>query len=41
MRGALMVGAVLGFVVVVLGLTWEALGIVGVLYLVERAEARS
>jgi len=41
MRGALMVGAVLGFVAVVLGLTWEALAVVGMLYVLERAEARS
>lgn len=40
MRGLLHVGAALCFVVAVLGLTWEALSVVGVLYLLERAEAR-
>jgi UDP-N-acetylmuramyl pentapeptide phosphotransferase/UDP-N-acetylglucosamine-1-phosphate transferase len=41
MRGTLVLGAVLGFVAVVLGLTWEALAMVGVLCVLERAEARS
>ena len=40
MRGVLQAGAFLGFVVAALGLTWEALAIVGVLYLLERAEAQ-
>jgi hypothetical protein len=39
-RGVLHVGAALCFVVAVLGLTWEALAIVGALYLLERAEAK-
>jgi hypothetical protein len=41
MRGVLLFGAVLCFIVAVVGLTWEALCIVGVLYLLERAEVRS
>ena len=41
MRVLLRIGAAVGFIVAVVGLTWEALAIVGVLYLLERAEARS
>jgi hypothetical protein len=41
MRGILVVGAAFGFVVAALGLTGDALAIVGFLYLLERAEARS
>ncbi len=40
MRGVLQAGALLGFCVAALGLTFEALAIVGVLYLLERAEAK-
>jgi hypothetical protein len=40
MRGLLGIGALLGFVVAVLGFTGEALAMVGILYLLERAEAR-
>ena len=40
MRGLLNLGAMFGFVVAAVGLTWEALCIVGVLYLLERAEAK-
>ncbi len=39
MRGLLQAGAVLGFVVAALGFTWLALAVVGVLYVLERAEA--
>jgi hypothetical protein len=41
MKSILVVGAALGFVVAAVGCTGEALAIVGVLYLLERAEARS
>ena len=41
MSGLLVFGAAVGFVVVVIGLPWLALAILGVLYLLERAEDRS
>ncbi len=40
MRGLLTVGAVVAFVVAVLGLTWEALSLVGILYVLEKAEPK-
>ena len=40
MRGLIQAGALLGFVVAALGLTAEALAVVGVLYLLDRAEAK-
>ncbi len=40
MRGVLTAGAVVAFVVAALGLTWEALALVGILYVLEKAEAR-
>jgi hypothetical protein len=36
----MVVGATLAFVIAILGLTWLALAIVGVLHLLERAEAK-
>jgi hypothetical protein len=39
-RGILTVGAVVAFVVAVLGLTREALALVGILYVLEKAEAK-
>jgi hypothetical protein len=39
-RALLHLGAAFGFVVAALGFTFEALAIVGILYLCERAEAR-
>jgi hypothetical protein len=39
-RALLQLGAVLAFVVAALGLTWVALAVVGVLYLLERTERR-
>ena len=40
MRALLNLGAVFGFFVAAVGLTWEALCIVGVLYLLEKVEAK-
>ncbi len=40
MRAVLLIGATLCFIVAVVGLTWEALALVGVLSLMEKAEAR-
>ena len=40
MRILLRIGAMLGFVVVAVGLTFDALAIVGVLYLLDRVDSR-
>ena len=40
MRVLLNLGAMFGFFVAAVGLTWEALCIMGVLYLLEKAEAQ-
>ena len=40
MRALWLFLAALGFVAAVVGLTWEALSLVGILYVLEKAEAK-